>query len=148
MLATLRVLLEWKGGDNAMDFTDLHSAASEGNLQKVRELVGCCPLDTLDECGKTALHYAVEHEHLDIATVLLDAGANVDAHKLDLIGDTPLASVAGNCSLATATLLIEAGADPTIRGWMQLCAIDRAKDRKRGDGPLVYQLLLNAASRR
>jgi len=131
-----------------MDITDLHSAATEGNLQKVRELMGSCPLDAFDDCGKTALHYAVEHEHRDIAKVLLDAGADVDAHDLRLIGDTPLASVAGKCSLATATLLIEAGADPTIRGWMQLSAIDHARDRKRGDGPLIYQLLIKAAENR
>jgi hypothetical protein len=41
-----------------------------------------------------------------------------------------------------AKLLVDAGADATIRGWMQLGALDKARDRKRGDGPAVYQLLV------
>jgi hypothetical protein len=43
-----------------------------------------------------------------------------------------------------ARLLLDAGADPRIRGWMQLDALDRARNRQRGDGPKVYQLLLKA----
>jgi hypothetical protein len=35
--------------------------------------------------------------------------------------------------------------NPTIPGWMQLTALDRARKRKRGDGPGVYELLMRAA---
>lgn len=38
-------------------------------------------------------------------------------------------------------------ADPRIRGWMQLNALDQAKSRNRGDGPAVYRLLLDAAEK-
>jgi hypothetical protein len=65
-----------------------------------------------------------------------------------LIGNSPPGDVAESCSLRIARLLVEAGADPTIPGWMQLTALDRAADRKRGDGPHVYEPLRYAAIRR
>ena len=68
----------------------------------------------------------------------------VNPHQKPTIGDTPLGEIAGNCSLALAQILMDAGADPTIGGWMNLCALDRAKDRKRGDGTGVYSLLILA----
>ena len=43
-----------------------------------------------------------------------------------------------------AQLLVDSGADPTIPGWMQLSALDKAHGRKRGDGPTVYELLVAA----
>ena len=97
------------------------------------------------DLGKTPLHYAVEREDLEIIRLILSAGADVNAHDSRNIGNTPLRQVAQSCSLAVAKLLIEAGADPTIEGWMGLTALDNAASRKRGDGPAIYKLLLDAA---
>ena len=47
-----------------------------------------------------------------------------------------------------ARLLIDAGADPTIRGWMQLNAPDRARNRTRGEGPRVYEHLVKEGNSR
>jgi hypothetical protein len=47
-----------------------------------------------------------------------------------------------------AAILVEAGADPTIPGWMQSTALDRARDRKKEEGRRVYDLLLETAKRR
>jgi hypothetical protein len=47
-----------------------------------------------------------------------------------------------------AKLLIDAGADPTIRGWMGITAVHRAKDRKDEDGQSVFDLLIKAARHR
>jgi len=77
---------------------------------------------------------------------LLKAGADVNAHDEENIGDTPLGRIAGDCSLETAKILVEYGADPTISGWMQLSALDRAKARKRPEGRSVYELLCKAAA--
>ena len=44
-----------------------------------------------------------------------------------------------------AELLVNAGANPTIPGWMQLTALDRARDRKKDEGKRVYELLVKAA---
>jgi hypothetical protein len=83
-----------------------------------------------------------------VAAFLIDHGAAVNAQHEPSIGDTPLGEVAGSCSYKMASLLVAAGADPTMRGWMQLNALDRAKGRKRGDGPRVYALLVQSGSRR
>jgi len=74
-------------------------------------------------------------------------GAHVNAQDDLKSGDTPLGEIAQTCTLKMAQLLIDAGADPTIRGSMQLSAIDRAAKRRRGDGPRVYRLLCEISRR-
>jgi ankyrin repeat protein len=130
------------------DYSDLHFAADTGDLPSVKELLdnGSNP-NQFDEIGNTPLHYASKGGHHDVMRALIAAGANVNAHHEETISDTALAGIAGNCSLETATILIQAGADPRIRGWMQLNALDRAEKRKRDDGPAVYRLLQDAARR-
>jgi ankyrin repeat protein len=125
---------------------DLHWAAERGDVSAVKAFLaeGHDP-NVFDDLSFTPLHYAAREEHLHVIRLLLDAGADVNAHDESRIGDTPLGSIAGNCSLAVAQLLIGAGADPNLRGWMQLCALDRAKNRKRNDGPKVYELLCDAS---
>ena len=106
------------------------------------------PVNRFDDLGKTPLHYAVQSGHLDVVDRLIEAGANVNAHDERVIGNTPLADNARECSYEMAKRLIDAGADPTIRGWMQLNAIDRAADRKDADARKVQRLLKEAAERK
>jgi hypothetical protein len=47
-----------------------------------------------------------------------------------------------------ARRLIDAGADPTIPGWMQLTAIHRAARRTDADAGKVQRLLKGAVDRR
>jgi ankyrin repeat protein len=65
-----------------------------------------------------------------------------------MIGDTPLSHVAGTCSYEMAKRLIDAGADPTIPGWMQLNAVHRAAKRKDADAQKIQQLLKQSAAGR
>lgn len=131
-----------KFDEDWMDREQLHFAAQEGDIERIRSLLASgYNVNSFDEIGKAALHYAVQKENIELVKFLLKSGADVNARCEAQIGDTPLANAAGTCSLEMAKLLIEAGADPRIRGWMQLSALDRAKDRKRGDGPSVYALL-------
>jgi hypothetical protein len=44
-----------------------------------------------------------------------------------------------------AELLVRAGANPTIRGWTQITALQRAKDRKDEEGKKLYELLARIA---
>ena len=120
-------------------YTKLHDAAQSGNLDEVRVLLraGKNP-NHFDEGGCTPLHYAAEAGHAEVVKELLSSGVDVNAQDEEAIGNTAISHIAGNCSLAMAALLIEAGANPNLTGWMQLNALDRAKDRKRGDGPAVY----------
>lgn len=109
----------------------LHFAAQDGDLTKVKELLAVgFPLNRFDEIGHTPLHYAVMEDHLDVARHLLEAGADPNANCEQTIGNTPLADGIATCSFEMAELLVRHGADPTIRGWMQLNAIDRVRDRK------------------
>ncbi|MFZ2278936.1 MAG: ankyrin repeat domain-containing protein [Prosthecobacter sp.] len=130
--------------ENSCD--DLHWAAERGDISAVKAFLaaGHDP-NAFDDLSFTPLHYAAREGHLHIIRLLLEAGADVNAHDEPRFGNTPLGDIAGNCSLAVAQALLAAGADPTVRGWMQLCALDRAKDRKRDDGPKVYELLCNAS---
>jgi ankyrin repeat protein len=111
------------------------------------------PINAFDELGLTPLHHAVEGEHYEVVELLLRRGANVNAHCERMIGNTPLREAVSTCSLLMARRLVEAGADPTIRGWMQLSALDQAKQRKKkertgSEGQAIYSLLHEATRRR
>jgi ankyrin repeat protein len=127
----------------------LHRAAESGNLARVQELLARkYPVNRFDDLGKTPLHYAVKEGHLDVVDCLIRAGANVNAQDKRMIGDTPLAEYAQECAYEIAKRLIDAGADPTIPGWMQLNAIHRAARRKDAAAHKIQQLLKKAADRR
>jgi hypothetical protein len=57
----------------------------------------------------TQLHHAAHDNSLDIATLLIDRGADIEATNND--GRTPLLQAAHDNSLEVATLLINRGAD-------------------------------------
>jgi len=127
----------------------LHFAAGKGDMALVKHLLAQgAPVNTFDDLGKTPLHYAVAKNHLRVAKLLLAAGANIDATDESKAGNTPLGDVAGNCSLEVAEFLLNHGADPTIPGSMQLTALHRALQRKRGDGPAVVHRMLEAIKQR
>jgi ankyrin repeat protein len=127
----------------------LHSAAQDGDLAKVEKLLlAKYPVNRFDSLGKTPLHYAVAKEHFDVVEALIRAGANVNAHDERVIGDTPLGDCAKSGSFEMIRRLLDAGADPTIPGWMQLTAIHRDEDRKDANAKTILRLLQDAAKRR
>ena len=109
----------------------LHRAAGEGDLARVKALLAeGYPIDRFDDLSWTPLHHAARNEHLEVVRHLIAAGADVNAHEEQRIGDTVLKHVAPSCSLDLARMLVDAGADPTIPGWMGLTALDKSEDRK------------------
>ena len=126
----------------------LHFAAQDGDLEQVRTILaaGDDP-NAFDEIGHTPLHYAAEEEHLDVVRLLVEKDADVNANCEAQIGNTPLSHVSGRCSYEMAKLLIDLGADPTIRGWMQLTALDHSGERKKPEGRRVHELLVGTANK-
>jgi ankyrin repeat protein len=128
----------------------LHFAASDGDLDKVKDLVQKgFDVNAFDEIlSFTPLHYAIKGRHIEVAKYLISVGADVNAHHLEKIGETPLGEVAANCSYEIAELLVKAGANPTIPGWMKITALQRASERKKEEGKQVYKLLLEVSRKK
>ena len=62
-------------------FTDLHMAAGNGEIEKVRAAIARGErLSRFDPNGKTPLHHAAEGGHVAVVNALIEAGANVNAN--------------------------------------------------------------------
>jgi ankyrin repeat protein len=135
------------GGD-WFEREQLHDAAREGDLERVKSfLAHGDDINAFDDTSRTPLHHAIENENLIVAQFLLESGADVNAHEEAKSGDTPLGTIATHCSLAAARILIEAGANPTIPGWMGITPLDRVKQRTDPEGSAVQDLLARATKR-
>lgn len=120
----------------------LHDAAYSGNLSLLCSLIeNGLSINQFDELGWTPLHAAAYAEHYHIVEFLLKNGADVNAHDERKIGETPLGEISSTCSYKMAELLVKAGADPCIPGWMGITALDRARKRKKPEGLKVCALL-------
>jgi ankyrin len=89
----------------------LLDAVKSGNVQEVHAALrdpGAANAREVD--GTTALHWAVRADDLDIARLLLQAGAEADA--ANRYGVTALSLAAANGNPAMIQLLVKAGADP------------------------------------
>ena len=91
-------------------------------------------------CCVTALHVAAARNNPDIATLLIEAGANVNA-RIPGDGSTPLHWAAAERALETAAALLAAGADMEAADSNRLTPLHMAANRMvAGDG--VAQLLV------
>jgi ankyrin repeat protein len=135
--------------------TSVHRAAAYGYTEALKALLsadGKEALNTFDDVSRTPLICAVENVHFTEAAILLEAGADVDAHDGEKIGNTALIKAVQSRNLRMVRLLLKHGADPTIPGWMQRTALDRARDWASGYAPLelkeIFRLLEEEAKRR
>jgi ankyrin repeat protein len=85
-----------------------------GDVDRVRELLSAEPslIHTRDTDESTLLHHAAWKGHAEMASLLLDAGAEVNAqNQNDHWGGTPLHAAAHGNQKPVAELLLARGAD-------------------------------------
>lgn len=89
---------------------ELLNAVKQGDVTAFEELLRRHPelVTIADEYDKTGLHWAAEKDNLEVARLLLDAGADIEA-KTNW-GDTPLKWAATLGSAKVADLLLGRGA--------------------------------------
>ena len=113
----------------------LLAAAAAGDTEQLREIVEKSPelRDVTDALGKSALHFAAEYDHEDVARLMLELGAPIDAETQ--WGATPLqwAGTLGNANVGR--LLLDAGAVPTLYDAAGLGRIDLVRGFFEGGGP-------------
>ncbi len=129
-------------GDPALDVFD---AAAIADVDRLRRLLDGDPslATTFSGDGFTALHLPAFFGGVDPARLLLDRGADVDAHGRGWMTGTPLNSAASGHHADVARLLLDAGADPDARqtsGWTPLHSAAH-----NGDLELVELLLARGA---
>jgi uncharacterized protein len=124
---------------------DVFEAASIGDVERLRELLDGDPsLSTAySGDGFTALHFPAFFGGVDAARLLVDHGADVDAHGQSWMTGTPLNSAAAGGHTDVARVLLASGADPNARqasGWTPLHSAAH-----NGDLELVELLLARGA---
>ncbi|MCK9858566.1 ankyrin repeat domain-containing protein [Paenibacillus sp. ATY16] len=100
---------------------DLFQAAQSGDAAKAQELIEAHPqlANTENRDGLTPLGYAAHFGNAEVARVLLELGADVNAVSHSGISFIPSntalhAAIAGERSLEVIKLLLAKGANPTI----------------------------------
>jgi uncharacterized protein len=106
----------------AQDESPLMMAALKGHLDIARKLVARGA--DVNKTGWTPLHYAATNGHLDMIRMLLENHAYIDAESPN--GTTPLMMASQYGSATAVKLLLEEGADPTLKNKLGLNAIDFA----------------------
>jgi ankyrin repeat protein len=127
------VLLRWPKTNvesrSAKDESPLMLAALQGNLDLAKKLIERGA--DVNKTGWTPLHYAATNAHLDLINLLLENYAYIDAESPNKT--TPLMMAAMYGSSEAVKLLLDAGADPTLRNELGLSAIDFANKAGRRD---------------
>jgi ankyrin repeat protein len=126
LMSTDRASVDDRGPDG---FTTLHIAASFGQLEAARLLLGrgADPnAVALNECRMTPLHSAVTAKHRDTASLLLALGASPNSVQHG--GVTPLHIAAQDGDEAIVDMLLLRGADPTRKNDAGKTAIDLAAE--------------------
>jgi len=135
-------------GDDWFERERLHRAAEDGDLAEVGRLLDAgASLDHFNEISHTPLHCAVHAEHYKVAQLLLNRGAQVDAHESERAGDTPLAVAARGNYPEMAELLLKHGANPDLAGWMAITPRQRVQRRTDEEGKKLLALMEQYAPR-
>jgi len=97
---------------------EIIKAAKNGQVNRLKELLTGDPglINARDKDGSTPLHCATWKGQEDVVALLLNAGADVNAHnENDHWGTTPLHAAAHANQAAIAQMLIDRGADTNAK---------------------------------
>jgi len=103
------IVLMFGCGNERSIRTDLHEAAVDGDVTRVKELLEAgAEVNAKDELGITPLYEAVTFNKVDVARSLVEYGAKVNSK--DKWGNTPLMSALYNGACEAAEFLVNKGA--------------------------------------
>jgi len=129
--------------DDWFDIEQLHRAAQSGNSMEVeRLLIEGFNINLFDDVSRTPLHYAVEEQHCAVAALLMERGADVNAHDEEKIGETALSFAVQKDSVEMVKFLLMHGANPHIIGWMGATAWSRVQGRTDDVGKKIFAILV------
>lgn len=90
--------------------------------------------------GWTPLHYAASQSQLEVMHLLLEHSAYIDAASPN--GTTPLMMAAKYGNASAVKILLEAGADPTVKNELALTALDFAHQGQRPDSAAIISAFI------
>jgi ankyrin repeat protein len=125
---------------------EIHEAVIEGNVERVKQLLKADPSlinvpDENDRFNSLPLHHAATHGNIEIARILLKAGADIECGDSD--ESTPLDNAGVSRQGDMVRFLLEQGADVNRRDKNGACALSFAASA--GDSAIVDQLLAAGA---
>jgi len=111
----------------------LVAAVTRGDQAAIAAIIKASPraVRFADATGATPLHYAAALGRPDLATMLLEAGADISARKRD--GVTPLHVAAALDKVEAVRVLVAAGADANVKDKMNRTPISLARERGQQD---------------
>ena len=141
-LKAARVLIGWPNLNaevrSAQDESPLMLAALHGLLAECQGLIERGA--DVNKPGWAPLHYAATNGHLAVMQLLIDESAYLDAESPN--GSTPLMMAAHYGTPSAVKLLLESGADPTLKNNLGLSAIDFAQQANRVESAAIISAFI------
>ena len=141
-LKAARVLIGWPNLNaevrSAQDESPLMLAALHGLLAECQGLIEQGA--DVNKPGWAPLHYAATNGHLAVMQLLIDENAYLDAESPN--GSTPLMMAAHYGTPSAVKLLLESGADPTLKNNLGLSAIDFAHQANRVESAAIISAFI------
>jgi ankyrin repeat protein len=132
-LKTASVLIHWPKTQiewrSEKDESPLMLASIKGHVELVHQLIAKDA--DVNKTGWTPLHYAASGAKPQIIRILLEHSAYIDAESPN--GSTPLMMAAMYGNAECVKILLDAGADPTLKNQLGLSASDFARQASRLD---------------